>query len=65
MSNDFLRSLLNFIQPNQFRDLNSFLKRFGDLKNQTDVEALQAEIAPYILRRVKEGWLLKKARMEN
>lgn len=49
-----LWSLLNFIEPAKFPDLEKFQQRFGNIKTQEQVELLQRRIAPHILRRVKE-----------
>ncbi len=39
---DELFSLLNFLEPNQFKSSVEFLKEFGDLKNENQVDKLQA-----------------------
>jgi len=49
-----LWSLLNFLEPDEFDDLESFNEEFGDLRTQTQVEKLQQMLAPHLLRRVKE-----------
>lgn len=49
-----LWSLLNFIEPAKFPDLEKFQARFGTIKTQEQVEHLQKRIAPHLLRRVKE-----------
>lgn len=49
-----LWSLLNFIEPAKFPDLDKFLSSFGTISTQEQVESLQYRIAPHILRRVKE-----------
>ena len=49
-----LWSLLNFIEPAKFPDVEKFLQRFGTITTQEQVEALQRRIAPHLLRRVKE-----------
>jgi len=49
-----LWSLLNFIEPAKFPDVEKFLQRFGNIQTQEQVEALQRRIAPHLLRRVKE-----------
>lgn len=49
-----LWSLLNFCEPRQFDNVTAFLKTHGDLKTKEDLERLQKEISPYMLRRVKE-----------
>ena len=49
-----LWTLLNFIEPFQFPDLDVFQESFGNMANKGQVEALQSIISPYMLRRVKE-----------
>ena len=49
-----LWSLLNFIEPAKFPDIDKFLQRFGNIQTQEQVEALQRRLAPHLLRRVKE-----------
>lgn len=49
-----LWSLLNFIEPAKFPDIEKFLQRFGNIQTQEQVEALQRRISPHLLRRVKE-----------
>ena len=49
-----LWSLLNFIEPAKFPDLEKFQARFGHIQTQEQVEHLQRRIAPHLLRRVKE-----------
>lgn len=49
-----LWSLLNFIEPAKFPDLEKFQQRFGNIQTQEQVETLQRRIAPHLLRRVKE-----------
>ncbi len=49
-----LWSLLNFIEPAKFPDSESFVKRYGNITTQDQVEGLQKRIAPHLLRRVKE-----------
>ena len=39
---DELFSLLNFLEPNQFKSSTEFLKEFGDLKSEGQVDKLQA-----------------------
>ncbi len=39
---DELFSLLNFLEPNQFKSSAEFLKEFGDLKSEGQVDKLQA-----------------------
>lgn len=49
-----LWTLLNFIEPFKFPNLESFQAKFGNMANREQVEALQQTISPYMLRRVKE-----------
>jgi hypothetical protein len=49
-----LWTLLNFIEPFKFPDLDLFQENFGNMANKGQVEALQGMISPYMLRRVKE-----------
>jgi len=49
-----LWTLLNFIEPYKFPSLEDFQLNFGNMANREQVEALQREISPYMLRRVKE-----------
>jgi chromodomain-helicase-DNA-binding protein 7 len=49
-----LWSLMNFIEPAKFPDLEKFAQRFGSITTQEQVEQLQRRIAPHLLRRVKE-----------
>jgi hypothetical protein len=49
-----LWSLLNFIEPAKFPDLEKFQSKFGTITTQDQVEHLQRRIAPHLLRRVKE-----------
>ena len=49
-----LWSLMNFIEPAKFPDLEKFQARFGTITTQEQVEQLQKRIAPHLLRRVKE-----------
>jgi len=49
-----LWTLLNFIEPFKFPDIDDFLMRFGNMANKEHVEALQRVISPFMLRRVKE-----------
>jgi SNF2 family DNA or RNA helicase len=47
-------TLLNFIDPEGFDDIGSFLDQYGDLKTKESIDELHEEIRPYILRRLKE-----------
>jgi chromodomain-helicase-DNA-binding protein 7 len=49
-----LWTLLNFIEPFKFPDLDDFHANFGNMANRSQVEALQKMISPFMLRRVKE-----------
>ena len=49
-----LWTLLNFIEPFKFPDIDSFLHHFGNMKSKEQVENLQQKISPFMLRRVKE-----------
>lgn len=49
-----LWTLLNFIEPAKFPDMEKFKARFGSVTTQEQVEQLQRRIAPHLLRRVKE-----------
>ena len=49
-----LWTLLNFIEPFKFPDLEDFQHNFGNMANREQVENLQQIISPYMLRRIKE-----------
>ncbi|XP_075685076.1 chromodomain-helicase-DNA-binding protein 8 isoform X2 [Rhinoderma darwinii] len=49
-----LFSLLHFLEPTQFASEAEFLKDFGDLKTEEQVQKLQAILKPMMLRRLKE-----------
>ncbi|XP_077049335.1 chromodomain-helicase-DNA-binding protein 8-like, partial [Agelaius phoeniceus] len=49
-----LFSLLHFLEPSQFPSEAEFLKDFGDLKTEEQVQKLQALLKPMMLRRLKE-----------
>lgn len=49
-----LYSLLNFLEPQQFQSSEDFLRDFGDLKSDEQVQKLQAILKPMMLRRLKE-----------
>uniref|UniRef100_A0A1B0DIN5 Chromodomain-helicase-DNA-binding protein 7 n=1 Tax=Phlebotomus papatasi TaxID=29031 RepID=A0A1B0DIN5_PHLPP len=49
-----LFSLLNFLEPSQFASSDEFLKEFGSLKTEVEVEKLQALLKPMMLRRLKD-----------
>lgn len=50
-----LWTLLNYVEPEVFFSSEEFLSRFGELKEASQVEDLQREIRPYVLRRMKEN----------
>ncbi|XP_075953358.1 chromodomain-helicase-DNA-binding protein 8 isoform X1 [Anarhichas minor] len=49
-----LFSLLHFLEPAQFASETEFLRDFGDLKTEEQVQKLQAILKPMMLRRLKE-----------
>ena len=49
-----LWTLLNFINPDSFDNLNEFMVQYGDIKSKEKVDNLHETIRPYILRRLKE-----------
>ena len=49
-----LWTLLNFINPDTFDELDDFLEQYGDIKSKEKVDELHETIRPYILRRLKE-----------
>jgi chromodomain-helicase-DNA-binding protein 7 len=49
-----LWSLLNFIEPSVFGSSPEFLLKYGSLSSKEQVEQLQNELQPYLLRRLKE-----------
>uniref|UniRef100_A0A8C4I647 Chromodomain helicase DNA binding protein 8 n=1 Tax=Dicentrarchus labrax TaxID=13489 RepID=A0A8C4I647_DICLA len=49
-----LFSLLHFLEPTQFPSETEFLRDFGDLKTEEQVQKLQAILKPMMLRRLKE-----------
>uniref|UniRef100_A0AAR2KVJ7 DNA helicase n=1 Tax=Pygocentrus nattereri TaxID=42514 RepID=A0AAR2KVJ7_PYGNA len=49
-----LFSLLHFLEPAQFPSETEFLREFGDLKTEEQVQKLQAILKPMMLRRLKE-----------
>jgi len=48
-----LGTLLHFLEPKQFSDIDAFELQFGNLKEKTQVDALHAVLRPYLLRRMK------------
>lgn len=49
-----LFSLLNFLEPSQFASNDDFLREFGTLKTESEVQKLQALLKPMMLRRLKD-----------
>lgn len=49
-----LFSLLNFLEPTQFASSEAFLKEFGNLSSECEVNKLQLLLKPMMLRRLKE-----------
>lgn len=49
-----LWALLHFANPRSFADRDSFLEKFGEMKESKQVEELHDLLKPYLLRRVKE-----------
>uniref|UniRef100_A0A8C9WIK6 Chromodomain helicase DNA binding protein 8 n=1 Tax=Scleropages formosus TaxID=113540 RepID=A0A8C9WIK6_SCLFO len=49
-----LFSLLHFLEPAQFPSETDFLRDFGDLKTEEQVQKLQSILKPMMLRRLKE-----------
>lgn len=49
-----LWTLLNFIDPEQFKEMEEFLEKYGDIKSKERIDELHESIRPYILRRLKE-----------
>lgn len=49
-----LWSLLHFLQPRKFGDLDDFEEEYTDLQEQDKISNLHAELAPHILRRLKK-----------
>ena len=47
-------TLLNFLQPEKFDDVEAFQRDFGDMKDASQLEKLHAELKPFLLRRMKE-----------
>jgi len=47
-------TLLNFIDPDSFDNLQEFLDNYGDIKSKEKIDELHETIRPYILRRLKE-----------
>lgn len=49
-----LFSLLNFLEPSQFANNDDFLRDFGSLRTESEVQKLQALLKPMMLRRLKD-----------
>jgi len=49
-----LWTLLNFIDRDSFKNIDTFLERYGDIKSKEMIDELHDRIRPYILRRLKE-----------
>ena len=49
-----LFSLLHFCNPQTFHDRDSFLEKFGQMTDASQVSELHSLLRPYLLRRVKE-----------
>ncbi|KAL3941317.1 MAG: hypothetical protein SGARI_000641, partial [Bacillariaceae sp.] len=47
-------TLLNFIDPEDYGDMEEFLEAYGDIKSKEKIDELHEVIRPYILRRLKE-----------
>mmetsp|Transcript_21082 Transcript_21082/g.58594 ORF Transcript_21082/g.58594 Transcript_21082/m.58594 type:complete len:2371 (-) Transcript_21082:379-7491(-) len=47
-------TLLNFIDPENYDDVDEFMDEYGDMKSKEKIDELHEQIRPYILRRLKE-----------
>jgi SNF2 family DNA or RNA helicase len=47
-------TLLNFIDPEDYQNMDEFLEKYGDIKSKERIDELHETIRPYILRRLKE-----------
>ena len=47
-------TLLNFMDPDNFPDLDEFLEEYGQMKSKESMDEMHEAIRPYILRRLKE-----------
>lgn len=47
-------TLLNFIDPDNFPDVEEFLEKYGEIKSKERIDEMHDTIRPYILRRLKE-----------
>ena len=50
-----LWTLLNFVDDVFFHSVEDFIAEFGELKESSQLEKLQASLAPYLLKREKEN----------
>lgn len=50
-----LWTLLNFVAPEFFHSVENFIAEFGQLKESSQLEKLQSNLAPYLLKREKEN----------
>ncbi|GAB5366178.1 hypothetical protein AAMO2058_001122500 [Amorphochlora amoebiformis] len=48
-----LGTLLHFLEPTTFTDINAFELQFGNLQKKNQVDALHTLLRPYLLRRMK------------
>lgn len=49
-----LWTLLNYLDPDKFPSREDFLDEFGNMQDSSELEKLQQQIGPYLLRRLKE-----------
>lgn len=49
-----LFGLLNFLEPERFSCVTTFISEYGDLRTEQQVEDLKAVLKPMMLRRLKE-----------
>ena len=54
MGNREFWTLLNFIDPKEYDDIDDFMEEYGDMKSKERIDDLHEKIRPYILRRLKE-----------
>eukprot|EP01117_Protostelium_nocturnum_P017066 TRINITY_DN687_c0_g4_i1.p1 TRINITY_DN687_c0_g4~~TRINITY_DN687_c0_g4_i1.p1 ORF type:complete len:1707 (+),score=771.90 TRINITY_DN687_c0_g4_i1:229-5349(+) len=52
-----LWTLMNFLEPKKFNDVEGFMTEFGELKSSSQVEKLHKKLGPYMLRRIKSDVL--------
>ena len=48
-----LWSMLNFLEPDTFEELDDFLEQYGDMQSAAQVQGLTEVLRPYLLRRTK------------